>query len=114
MWKSGHFAGEPLKSNDVERGMELSPAVQEAALALKTADAQEVYVYGSHARGLAEAGAEIDFAVRGLEWMTLHQLICDLPHRVGAPMDIVSLDEPTAFSWHLEGVIRRGRAIRVA
>jgi predicted nucleotidyltransferase len=94
--------------------MELSPAVQEAAQALKAAGAQEVYVYGSHARGPAGPHAEIDFAVRGLEWMVLDQLICDLPHRVGAPVEIVSLDEPTAFALHLESAIRRGRAIRVA
>jgi len=94
--------------------MELNPAVHEGAQALKRAGASEVYVYGSHARGPAGPKVEIDFAVRGLEWLTLHQLICDLPQRIGAPVEIVSLDEENAFALHLEAVIQRGRAIRVA
>lgn len=94
--------------------MELSPAVREAAQALMAAGAQEIYVFGSHARGSAGPEAEIDFAVRGLEWMALHQLICDLPHRVGAPVEIISLDEETPYALHLESAIRRGQAIRVA
>ncbi len=94
--------------------MELIPAVHEAAQALMNAGAREVYVFGSHARGSARPDAEIDLAVRGLEWMALHQLICDLPPRLGRPIDVVSLDEETPFARHLEQKIESGRAIRVA
>jgi predicted nucleotidyltransferase len=93
--------------------MELTPAIREAAQALKVAGALEVYHFGSPSEG-GGPDTSVDLAVRGLEWQTLHRLIGELPDRLGRPVDLVSLDEQTPFARHLERGIIRGSVARVA
>jgi len=77
--------------------------------ALKAAGAKEVYVFGSAATGTAQEGSDIDLAVRGLPPERYFRALSDASDFLDRPLDLVDLDEPSAFTRHLEreGLLRR-------
>lgn len=68
-----------------------------AVAILKAGGCREVYLFGSTATGIRQAGADIDLAVRGCPphvfFQLLGQLLSDLEH----PVDLIDLDLPGPF-----------------
>lgn len=87
--------------------------IAEGCALLRVYGATEVYVFGSHARGVAGSGSDIDFAVRGVPDDIYFRLHGDLAEALGVPVDLVLLDSDTSFARHVLGKIERGWARRV-
>jgi predicted nucleotidyltransferase len=93
--------------------MNAESALKRAAELVRQAGAEEVYVFGSMARGEARNDSDIDLAVRGLPWIDCLRLMAELPPLVGRGVDLILLDW-SRFALHIEEKIARGWARRVA
>jgi predicted nucleotidyltransferase len=84
-------------------------ALDQAIVALKAAGAKEVYLFGSEAAGTAQAGSDIDLAVRGLPPERYFRALSQASRALAVPLDLVDLDVPTPFTKYLErkGLLRR-------
>ena len=83
--------------------------IQQAAVALKAAGAQEVYLFGSAARGTLRPDSDIDLAVSGLPPALFFRAMAQAGDTLGRPLDLVDLDETTPFTRYLreEGELQR-------
>ena len=81
--------------------------IERAVKILTDAGCKEVFVFGSLAEGNAEAGADIDLAIRGCPpgkfFNLLGRLLLELDH----PVDLVDLDKNKALESYLvrEGIL---------
>lgn len=55
--------------------------------------AREVYLFGSHARGDAGPGSDLDLAVRGLPPERFYRAVGEICLELSMPADIVDLDD---------------------
>ena len=90
---------------------EVQQAVQRAAAALIAAGAREVYLFGSTTTGALREGSDIDFAVRGLPDEVFFRAMGEASEAIQRQIDLVDLDDGSAFSEYLR---RKGRLVRVA
>jgi len=72
-----------------------------AAAQLKEAGAREGYLFGSAAKGLAEAGSALDLAVSGLPASAFYRVGARLSDLVGRSVDLIDLDASTPFTRYL-------------
>jgi predicted nucleotidyltransferase len=75
--------------------------IKRAAAELRKAGAQEVYVFGSAARGNSDAVSDLDLAVSGLPPSVFYRMgarISDLTRR---SVDLIDLDINTPFTRYL-------------
>jgi predicted nucleotidyltransferase len=88
---------------------ELRQAIQRAAAALKAAGAREVYLFGSVAKGRLREGSDIDLAVAGLPPRVFFRAMGEACDALGGQIDLVDLDQDTAFVRYLRehGELRR-------
>lgn len=68
-----------------------------AALALRREGASEVYLFGSAAAGKAGSGSDLDLAVVGLSPERFFKAMARARDAAGVPIDLVDLDEDSAF-----------------
>ena len=90
---------------------ELSRLVEKAAEALRAFGAQEVYVFGSAARGTLREGSDVDLAVVGLPPEQFFHAMARAHNILGRPLDLVDLDEVNPFTRYLreeEELVRVG------
>ncbi len=85
--------------------------IDAAAEVLKRAGATAVYVFGSAAEGTDTADSDLDLAVSGLPPAGFFHAVGEATMAVARPIDVIDLDEPSAFTDYLE---RKGRLLRVA
>lgn len=71
-----------------------SPEVLQAAEILRRHGAQEVYLFGSYARGDARPDSDIDLAIRGIPPEVFYQAVGEVLCTAKTPIDIVDLDDP--------------------
>jgi predicted nucleotidyltransferase len=89
---------------------ELQSKINSAALALKSLGAIEVYVFGSAARGKMSAHSDIDIAISGLPPEKFFMAMAVAEDALEKPLDLVDLDEHTAFTSYLKD---EGELLRV-
>lgn len=75
--------------------------IQRAAVELKTAGAREVYVFGSVAKGIADAASDLDLAVSGLPPSVFYRVGARLSDLIGRSVDLIDLDVNTPFTHYL-------------
>jgi len=83
--------------------------IKAAAAALKEFGAQEVYVFGSTARGTMREDSDIDLAVSGLPPEVFFRAMARASGALGREFDLIDLDEDTPFTRYLkeEGELER-------
>jgi predicted nucleotidyltransferase len=88
---------------------EINRLLEKAASVLKAAGAREVYVFGSALRGELRENSDLDLAVSGLPPEAFYRALAKASRAVDRPLDLVDLDEDTAFVRHLknEGELQR-------
>jgi predicted nucleotidyltransferase len=76
---------------------------------LRRSGAQEVYVFGSVARGTMTEDSDVDLAVSGLPPETFFPAMARLGDLFDRPVDLVDLDVPSPFTAYLKmkGLLRR-------
>lgn len=75
--------------------------VAQAAAALRSAGAREVYLFGSAARGTLCPGSDIDLAVKGLPPARFYEAMGQAADLIGRPIDLVDLDDNTPLTRYL-------------
>ncbi len=75
--------------------------IRRAAAELKTAGAREVYVFGSAAKGTADAASDLDLAVSGLPPSVFYRMGARISDLIGVSVDLIDLDINTPFTRHL-------------
>lgn len=70
-----------------------------------------MYVFGSAAAGTDTADSDLDLAVSGLPPEGFFHAVGEATMAIVRPIDVVDLDEPSAFTDYLA---RKGRLLRVA
>ena len=90
-------------SYDIRQG------IAQAAALLKASGAKEVYIFGSAARGAMSEDSDVDFAVAGLPPQNFFKALSAASRFLGAPLDLIDLDEATPFTRYLkdEGQLQR-------
>lgn len=78
---------------------------------LKEFGATDIYLFGSVARNQATPTSDIDLAVRGISGDKLFAILGQLEDWVESNIDLVLLDEESAFTQHIEEKISRGLAL---
>ncbi|MCH9021880.1 MAG: nucleotidyltransferase domain-containing protein [Planctomycetes bacterium] len=88
---------------------ELKTRISEAAETLKTAGAQEVYLFGSTADGNVHESSDVDMAVTGLPPEKFFKAMSIARRILRKPLDLVDLDESNPFTCTLkeEGPLQR-------
>lgn len=81
---------------------EMRRLIERAVLALKTAGAREVYLFGSAARGEMRENSDIDLAVSGLPPERFYRAGAAAEDALGRSLDLVDLDEITPFTQYLK------------
>lgn len=83
--------------------------INEAATALKTFGAREVYLFGSAATGIVRENSDIDLAVSGLPPEQYFRAFSEVQCLLDRPLDLLDLDCPTLFTEYLKkkGKLRR-------
>ena len=92
----------------------MTDEIKKGAEFLKAKGATEVYVFGSWARGSARPNSDLDLAARGLSDTHFYRLLADLEDLVKRHVDLVLLDDGSAFASHVESKIKQVWAYRVA
>ena len=89
----------------------LQPLIEKAASILWAEGAQEVYLFGSAARGMVRQDSDIDLAVSGLPPERFFEAMGKVADFLQRPLDLVDLDEETPFTRYLreEGELLRVR-----
>ncbi len=87
----------------------LKALIIQAAEALKSVGAKEVYVFGSVANGDFQERSDVDLAVSGLPPEKFFEAMGKAGGILSRPLDLVDLDEETPFTRYLreEGELRR-------
>lgn len=88
----------------------LESLIATATAVLKAAGAREVYVFGSAAGGTRlRPNSDVDLAVSGLPPEVFFRSMSDAEAVLGRSLDLIDLDEDTAFTRYLksEGELRR-------
>jgi len=85
--------------------------VRKAAEILKQHGAREVYLFGSLAAGEASGQSDVDRAVAGLPPEVFFMAMARAGRALGRMLDLVDLDEPNAFTRHLQA---ERKLVRVA
>lgn len=85
--------------------------IQRAVDILVRNGAREVYVFGSHARGDAGPGSDLDLAVRGMPPERFFRAVGETCSVLSIPVDIVDLDESSPGLDYLKA---HGDFLRVA
>jgi predicted nucleotidyltransferase len=75
--------------------------IKRAAAELKSAGAQEVYVFGSAARGTSDAISDFDLAVSGLPPSVFYRMGAHISDLIGHAVDLIDLDVNTPFTRYL-------------
>jgi predicted nucleotidyltransferase len=75
--------------------------IKRAAAELKSAGAQEVYVFGSAAKGTGDAVSDLDLAVSGLPPSVFYRMGARISDLIGRSVDLIDLDINTPFTHHL-------------
>ncbi|MGH9853285.1 MAG: nucleotidyltransferase family protein [Blastocatellia bacterium] len=88
---------------------ELRLLIERAVMALKSAGAREVYLFGSAARGRMREDSDVDMAVSGLPPELFYRAGGQAEDALGRPLDLIDLDEITPFTQYLkeEGELQR-------
>ncbi|HUU12792.1 MAG TPA: nucleotidyltransferase domain-containing protein [Terriglobia bacterium] len=88
---------------------EIDLRIQKAVAALRAAGAEEVYVFGSAAKGVTDECSDVDLAVSGLPPGVFFRAMAAASDALGLPLDLVDLDDDTPFTRYLrsEGELRR-------
>jgi len=88
---------------------EITRLIARAAASLEAAGTREVYVFGSAAQGTLREDSDVDMAVSGLPPKVFFRAMAIASDALGRPLDLVDLDEDTAFTRYLkrEGELRR-------
>jgi predicted nucleotidyltransferase len=81
---------------------ETDTLIQRATVELKNAGAREVYVFGSAAKGTAEASSDLDLAVSGLPPSVFYRMGARVSDLVGHSVDLIDLDVDTPFTRYLQ------------
>jgi predicted nucleotidyltransferase len=81
--------------------LETDILIKHAAAELKNAGAQEVYVFGSAARGTGDATSDLDLAVSGLPPSVFYRMGARVSDLIGRSVDLIDLDSNTAFTRYL-------------
>jgi len=80
---------------------ELEALVKQAAAAIISAGAREVYLFGSSSSGSDGDYSDIDLAVAGLPPALFFRSIGLARRILNKPVDLIDLDEPTPFTEYL-------------
>jgi predicted nucleotidyltransferase len=80
---------------------ETNVLIQRAVAELKTAGAQEIYVFGSAAKGTGDAASDLDLAVSGLPPSVFYRVGARVSDLIGRSVDLIDLDVHTPFTRHL-------------
>lgn len=75
--------------------------IKRAAAELKTAGAREIYVFGSAAKGTADAASDLDLAVSGLPPSVFYRMGARVSDLIGRSVDLIDLDVNTPFTRYL-------------
>jgi len=88
---------------------DIENSIVQTAAALKATGAKEVYIFGSAATGAISEDSDVDFAVAGLPPHHFFKALSVASRLLGAPIDLIDLDEATPFTRYLkeEGELRR-------
>ena len=89
---------------------QLKELVEKAASALKAAGAKEVYVFGSASKGKMRSNSDVDLAVSGLPPEVFFRAMAAAHDALGCPLDLVDLDDDSAFTRYLK---TKGELLRV-
>ena len=89
----------------------LASEIQRAVDILQHNGAREVYVFGSHARGDARPGSDLDLAVRGVPPERFYRAVGELCSALSISVDVVDLDESSPTLDYLK---EHGDFLRVA
>jgi predicted nucleotidyltransferase len=89
---------------------EMKELVGKAAIALRSAGAKEVYVFGSASKGKGRPGSDVDMAVSGLPPEVFFRAMAAAHDALGRPLDLVDLDDDNDFTRYL---ISKGELLRV-
>jgi predicted nucleotidyltransferase len=95
----------------VEMNPELTQLVTKAAAVFKSAGAQEVYLFGSAARGALRPDSDLDLAVTGLRPELFFATLGQAEDVIRRRLDVIDLDRDTPFTRYLK---RKGVLHRVA
>ena len=70
---------------------------------------QEVYIFGSAAKGTLSEGSDVDFAVSGLPPQAFFRALSAAGRLLPMTLDLIDLDEATPFTRYLkeEGELKR-------
>jgi predicted nucleotidyltransferase len=80
---------------------EMRELIEKAAVVLKEAGADKVYVFGSAAQGTLREDSDVDLAVSGLPPEVFFRAMAQASDILGRPLDLIDLDETTPFTKHL-------------
>jgi predicted nucleotidyltransferase len=75
--------------------------IKRAVAELKSAGAQEVYIFGSAARRMNDATSGLDLAVAGLPPSVFYRMGARISDLVGRSVDLIDLDINTPFTRYL-------------
>lgn len=81
---------------------ETSRKIEEAAGALKSAGAKDVYLFGSAAAGTLTERSDIDMAVSGLPPEVFFRSMAEVVDILQRPVDLIDLDEDSLFTRYLK------------
>lgn len=81
---------------------EVKTLIEQAVMTLKAAGADEVYLFGSAARGQVREDSDIDLAVSGLPPELFYRAGAIAEDLLGRPLDLIDLDEITPFTQYLK------------
>jgi len=84
--------------------------IRKAAQILVSYGAKEVYLFGSHASGEADAVSDVDIAVRGLSDDVFFRAYAQASLGFPKEMDLVSLDDSNPFT---DFLLREGPLVRI-
>ncbi len=87
----------------------LDKLIEKAVEELKAAGARQVYLFGSATRETLREKSDVDLAVSGLPPEVYFRALARATSLLRRPVDLIDLDEETAFTRYLktEGELRR-------
>jgi predicted nucleotidyltransferase len=90
---------------------ELEKEILEAARVLISYGAQEVYLFGSLAKGVVTEGSDVDLAVKGLPDGVFFSAVAQASRILSVPLDVMTYDGNAAL---VKLLTMRGEMRRVA